>query len=205
MSLRIVVTIAIIAIAALAIVAWNMSTERAQAPSAAIGESAPMPGGDGPGQAEAPAPADPGVAWSVPERWTTDIAQGMRYATYVIPAPKGGVAAECAVYYFGPGQGGGVDANLERWIGEFRTLDKHDIVKRSPGGVKVTRVEARGTYVAHSMRTTEPAGEKPSWALLGAVAEGPKGDIFFKLTGADATVSTAAADFDRMLGSIRKK
>jgi len=203
--MRIVVTLAIVAIAVLAVVAWNMSTERVPAPSEATGESAPTPGGGAPGEVEAPAPADPGVAWNVPKSWTTDLAQGMRYATYVIPAPKGGAAAECAVYYFGPGQGGGVDANIQRWIGEFRTLDQHDIVKSAPGGVKVTTVDARGTYVAHSMRTTEPAGEKPSWALLGAVAEGPQGDIFFKLTGPEATVGAAAADFNRMLGSIRKK
>jgi len=205
MSLRIVVILAIIAIAALAIVAWNANTVRNPAPTDASGENAPMPGGAGPGDAEAPPPADPGVAWNVPEPWTTDLAQGMRLATYVIPAPKGGVAAECAVYYFGPGQGGGVDANLERWIGEFQTLEKHEIVKRDAGGIKVTSVEARGTYVAHSMRTAEQPGEKPGWALLGAVAEGPQGDIFFKLTGPAATVSAAASDFDRMLGSMRKK
>lgn len=205
MSLRIVVTIAIVAIAALAIAAWNMSTERTPAPSAASGESAPMPGGSAPGEVAAPEAADPGVSWNVPGRWTTDLAQGMRLATYLVPAARGGKAAECAVYYFGSGQGGGVDANLQRWMGEFQKLEKHDIRKREPGGIKVTLIGARGTYVAHSMRGPEEPGEKPNWALMGAVAEGPMGDLFFKLTGPAATVDAAAADFDAMLGSVRKK
>ena len=203
MSLRIVVAIAVVAVAALAIAAWNMNTERAQAPAASQGESAPMPGGTG--EVAAPEPADPGLDWNVPGKWTIDLAQGMRLATYVIPATGGSQTAECAVYYFGPGQGGGVDANLQRWMGEFQPLEKHDIRKRQPNGVQVTRIDARGTYVAHSMRGPEEPSEKPKWALMGAVVEGPKGDIFFKLTGPAATVDAAAKDFDGMLDSMRKK
>lgn len=205
MSLRIVVAIAVVAVAALAIAAWNMNTERAQAPAASQGESAPMPGGAAPGEVAAPEPADPGLDWNVPGKWTIDLAQGMRLATYVIPAAGGGQNAECAVYYFGPGQGGGVDANLQRWMGEFQPLEKHDIRKRKPNGVQVTRIEARGTYVAHSMRGPEEPAEKQKWALMGAVVEGPKGDIFFKLVGPAATVDAAAKDFDGMLDSMRKK
>ncbi len=205
MSLRIVVAIAIVAIAALAIAAWNMSTERTPAPSGASGESEPVQGGSAPGEAAAPESADPGVSWTVPGRWTTDLAQGMRLATYLVPAAGRGEAAECAVYYFGPGQGGGVDANLQRWMGEFQKLEKHDIRQREPGGIRVTSIKARGTYVAHSMRGSEEPGEKPNWALMGAVVGGPMGDLFFKLTGPAATVDAAAADFDAMLGSVRKK
>lgn len=205
MSLRIVVAIAVIAVAALAVAAWNMNTERAQAPAAAPGGSASMPGEAAPGEVAAPEPADTGLDWNVPGGWTIDLAQGMRLATYVIPASGGGATAECAVYYFGPGQGGGVDANLQRWMGEFQPLEKHDIRKLQPGGIAVTRIVARGTYVAHSMRGPEEPSEKPKWALLGAVVEGPKGDIFFKLTGPAATVDATAKDFDAMLGSMRKK
>jgi hypothetical protein len=205
MSLRIVVVIAVVAVAALAIAAWNMNTERAQAPAAAPGESAPMTGEAAPGEAAAPEPADTGLDWNVPGDWTIDLAQGMRLATYLIPATGGSQNAECAVYYFGPEQGGGVDANLQRWMGEFKPLEKHDIRKREPSGVPVTRLEAHGTYVAHSMRGPEEPKELPKWALMGAVVEGPKGDIFFKLTGPAATVDAAAKDFDGMLESMRKK
>ncbi|HEY2955418.1 MAG TPA: hypothetical protein VGK89_09255 [Candidatus Eisenbacteria bacterium] len=204
MSLRVAVVIALVAIAALAVGAWNLSTQKAQAPTGAPEQGAPPPEPASGGEAAAE-PADPGVSWTVPSRWTTDLAQGMRLATYVVPGAKGGEKAECAVYYFGPGQGGGVEANLQRWLGEFHPLEKHDVRKRTPGGIEVTRIEARGTYVAHSMRSGEAQGEKPDWALMGAVVEGPAGDVFFKLTGSRATVDAAAADFDRMLDSMRKK
>jgi hypothetical protein len=164
-----------------------------------------MPGSAPPGELPTPEAADPGVAWNVPKRWTIDLAQGMRVATYVVPAAAGSEGAECAVYYFGPGQGGGLDANLQRWMGEFQPLEKHDIRKLKPDGMETTRIEAHGTYVAHSMRSAATPGEKPNWALLGAIVSGPSGDIFFKLTGPATTVDAATKEFDGMLGSMKKK
>lgn len=202
MSIRIVVILAVVAMAALAIAAWNMSAQRAEVG----GEGgAPAPAESAPGEVAAPAPADPGLQWDVPRAWTIDLAQGMRLATYVVPAARGGDPAQCAVYYFGPGQGGGVEPNLQRWMGEFQPLEKHDIKRLVPGGITVTRIGASGTYVAHSMRGPEEPAEKKSWGLLGAVVEGPQGDVFFKLIGPSAVVNAAAADFDRMLESMKKK
>jgi hypothetical protein len=205
MSLRIIVAIAVVAIAAFAFTAWNMSTQTAPVPTDASGGSEPMPGSAAPGDLPTPEAADPGVAWNVPKHWTIDLAQGMRVATYIVPAAAGAEGAECAVYYFGPGQGGGLDANLERWMGEFQPLEKHDIRKLKPGGMEATRILARGNYVAHSMRSAAAPGEKPNWALLGAIVNGPSGDVFFKLTGPATTVDAAARDFDGMLGSMKKK
>jgi hypothetical protein len=41
--------------------------------------------------------------------------------------------------------------------------------------------------------------------LLGAIVQAPSGMWFFKLTGPDATVKAAAADFDAMIGSARSR
>lgn len=211
MSLRVIVAIGIAAVVAFAFAVWNISIQMAPQPPAAKsgdgimpGEGGSMPGAAGTGAVSTPGAGDPGVTWRVPKRWTIDLAQGMRVATYLVPA-AGGEAAECAVYYFGPGQGGGLDANLQRWMGEFQPLEKHDIRKFKPGGFETTRILARGNYVAHSMRSAEAPGEKPNWALLGAIVSGPSGDVFFKLTGPAATVDAAVKDFDGMLGSMKKK
>jgi hypothetical protein len=209
MNLRVVVVAAIAAMIAFAFAAWNFSTQKASAPPpSAAGGSAPAQGGSEPPgtppEVAAPEATDPGVSWSVPTRWTIDLAQGMRVATYIVPG-AGGEKGECAVYYFGPSQGGGVDANLQRWMGEFQPLEQHDVKKLNPGGMEVTRVVARGTYVAHSMQSGQAQGEKPNWALMGAIANGPKGEVFFKLTGPAATVDAGAKDFDGMLASLRKK
>ena len=73
-------------------------------------------------------------------------------------------------------------------------------------GAHVTRVGLRGTYLAHAgmMDGVAESLEQPHWALLGAIAEGPNGSVFFKLTGPASTVKAASAEFDRMLKSIHK-
>src|SRR5580704_17071265 len=83
-----------------------------------------------------------GVHWTMPPAWKADAQRPMRLATYMV-APGG----ECGVYYFGPGQGGSVQANLDRWIGQFLEADGKPskeaakIVKRTVHGWPVTSVD----------------------------------------------------------------
>jgi len=222
MSLRAGVIIAVIVVLAFALYNWRRGTAPAEPPSPAAAAAPAEPGqivppgssdGSAPGSEPAapampqippPEPADPGIAWTRPPRWMKEIAGSMRYATYIVPAATPDQVAECAVYYFGPGKGGGVDANLERWIGEFEQLQAHDVTTREVHGMKISQVLASGTYSGHGMQSQEPA-EHGNWSLLGAIVEGPNGDVFFKLTGPSATVGAARKEFDSMLGSLRKK
>jgi len=56
-----------------------------------------------------------GVQWTAPAGWTTRGPAPMRAATYTIPAAPGDQAdGECAVYFFGAGQGGSPQANIDR-------------------------------------------------------------------------------------------
>ena len=65
-----------------------------------------------------------GVAWTVPAGWELAPARQMRIATYRIHAIAGDPEdAECAVYFFGAGQGGTVEANLDRWAHQFTSPD----------------------------------------------------------------------------------
>ena len=65
-----------------------------------------------------------GVRWTPPPTWKAEEPRPMRAATYSIPLAAGdqGVA-ECVVNFFGQGQGGGVEANIERWRGQVRGPD----------------------------------------------------------------------------------
>jgi hypothetical protein len=221
MSMRALVVIAVLAVAVLGYVAWNQNAahnnpqpgapagEQPSAPEASMppgmpGGSAPpgMPGG-APGMV-ADTPSDPGIAWKVPAKWLTQITSGMRVATYIVPGAAKDKDAECAVYYFGAGKGGGVDANVQRWVAEFEKLDRHDLSRRDAGGYKVSIVDVRGTYAGHGMQQGESV-QHDSWGLTGAIVEGPQGDVFFKLTGPRATVDAASTDFNKMLSSIQKK
>jgi hypothetical protein len=40
--------------------------------------------------------------------------------------------------------------------------------------------------------------------LLGAIIEGPSGEVFFKLTGPAKTIAAAESEFQAMLKSVKK-
>lgn len=205
MSVRIVSLVLVVGILVLGFLAWTKSQERPQAAApAARAPGAVMPGDAASGQVEPPPAADPGVAWTRPARWSEGAGSSMRLATYTVPAASGDArGAECAVFYFGPGQGGTIEDNLERWAGEFESGTKPERSTRAVGGLKVSRLRMTGTYRSHGGSMGEqPTGTTPHQALLGAIVEGSAGEVFFKLTGPAKTVEAAAAEFDQMLGSL---
>lgn len=208
MRLRLISSVIVLLIGVLAYVAWKQRTAPA-APSAESPEaSSGMPAGEGDpagGMTEAPA-QDPGMAWQTPKRWVEVMASGMRLATYVVPAPTaGGEEGRCAVYYFGPGQGGGTEANIERWIGEFEQPGAPQRRTYEVRGLKVAQVEVAGTYLAHAGAAEGAPAGSSGWTLLAAIVEGPNGAVFFKLAGPTATIAPAAIEFDGMLASMRTK
>ena len=135
-----------------------------------------------------------GVRWTVPASWKAEAQRPMRLATYTV-AP----GAECGVYYFGPGQGGSVDANLDRWIGQFLQADGKPskaaakIAKRTIHGLPVTTVDVSGAYTGMGGPTAQPGPAVPGYRMLGAIVEGPQGSVFFKFTGPAKTVAANRA------------
>ncbi len=127
----------------------------------------------------------------------------MRAATYVIPAAAGdSEGAECAVF---KNIGGGVQANIDRWVGQFEKTggpSKQD--KATINGFQVTTVDLSGTFKGGGPMMGQSSGPKPGYRLLGAIVEAPSGEIFFKLTGPAKTVAAAQSDFQAMLKSLKK-
>jgi len=151
---------------------------------------------------------DKAVAWVAPKSWISEPpANAMRRAQYKVPG-KGG-DAECVVFYFGPGQGGDPQSNAQRWGSQFVNPDGSPAVSalktRSTdvGGMKVTYVETKGTYLEGTMAGTDVA-KRPNYALLGAIVEGPDANWFVKLTGPEATVSAQHDAFESMIGSMKR-
>jgi len=132
----------------------------------------------------------------------------MRAATYVIPAAPGdGEGGECPVFV---NIGGGVKANIDRWIGQFEQPDGSASAAKAKhktetiNGMEVTTVDLTGTFAGGGMAMGQPSTKKPNYRLLGAIVEGPEGEIFFKLTGPAKTIAAAQNEFQGMLKSIRK-
>jgi hypothetical protein len=148
-----------------------------------------------------------GIKWTAPAAWKVEGPRPMRAATYSIPLTSGDQGiAECQVNYFGPGQGGTVDANVERWTGQVLGANGKPaaakVASRVVRGVKITVVDSSGTYTG--MGGPMAAGKPvPGYRLLGAIAEGRGGNVFFKLTGPAKTIAAQQAAFDQLLASIQ--
>ncbi len=148
-----------------------------------------------------------GVRWTAPAGWKAEAPRPMRAATYSIPLAAGDEGiAECVVNYFGPGQGGGVDANIERWRGQVLGADGKPaaakIDKRS-ARIPITTVDSSGMYTG--MGGPMSGGSKPvaGYRLIGAIVEGPGGSVFFKLTGPAKTIAAQQKNFEQLLASIQ--
>ncbi len=165
-----------------------------------------MGGGMGAG-AGAAAPAAP-FSWDVPEGWTQlRGANSMRLAQFPIPGTEGTkTPVECVVF---GGIVGGTDANIARWIGQFKQADGSNskdaakVTKSEVSGLQVTRLHVTGTFGAQMVPGKGEALNAAKWGMLGAVIEGDAGTIFLKLVGPADVLDGAAASFDALLNSMR--
>lgn len=153
-----------------------------------------------------------GLGWNLPESWMTGKKRTMRVATYVVPAVSGDSEdGECAVFYFGSGQGGTIQANVDRWLKQFEQPDGSSSEEVAitqnleVDGMKVTTVEVGGTYTAGMAPRTGAGTRKQDFHLLAAIVEGPEGAVFFKLTGPEQTVLDQRAGFDQLIRSVHRE
>jgi len=148
-----------------------------------------------------------GLSWSIPEGWDVMGPRPMRAATYMIG--EGENSSECAVFFFGTGQGGDVQANIDRWIGQFLQPDGSDskakakTEHRHVGDLHADVIDLTGTYMSGGMGG-QPTVPKAGYRLLGAIVEAPEGPLFFKLTGPAAAVEEIKPHFDNLVASLKK-
>jgi hypothetical protein len=147
-------------------------------------------------------------AFTPPSAWKSrPAASTMRVAEFVVPrAPGDAEDADVIVYYFG-GTGGSVEANIQRWIGQFQQPpDKPTAPVRttySVGPLKVTAVDVSGTYIAEVRPGAAERHNKPNFRMRAAVIETPKGPYFVKLTGPAETVKQHSAAFDQFIRTFK--
>ncbi len=129
------------------------------------------------------------LTFATPAPWkAAENASAMRKATLTIEAKGAEKPMEAVFYYFGSGQGGDVDANIQRWVDQFQSTTDTKREDVEIEGVKVTLVKATGTYMDGAMFGEKTA--KENWALLGAIVPGKEAPVFIKLTGPkDAALS----------------
>ncbi|HET9481033.1 MAG TPA: hypothetical protein VFP98_04685 [Candidatus Polarisedimenticolia bacterium] len=188
------------------------------APGGASTDSAPVPPPSTAGVQGARA-SFAGFSFEVPQGWVSEQpSSGMRLAQYRIPPAAGDPqAGECALFHF-PGQGGTVQANLDRWYGQFEQPDGGSTAERArvetftaAGGLAVTLTDVSGTYLA-SMGSMSPMGSVPAdhpspartgYRMVAGVVETAAGPWFLKCVGPEATMAAAAPSIRSSLQTAR--
>jgi hypothetical protein len=147
-----------------------------------------------------------GLRFTVPEGWTRiPAASEMRAAQYRIPKASGDADdGEIVLFFFGPGQGGTADANLDRWYGQMKPADGRaardaaTVTIKTVQGLRITATDVSGTYSGGMGGGAPRAGMR----LLAAVVEGEGGPWFWKAIGPEATMARAKPAFESLLSSL---
>lgn len=153
------------------------------------------------------------LKYKVPEGWVVEKpTSSMRAAQYRLPKAGGDLEdATLVLYYFGQGQGGTTEANIDRWINQMQQPDGRSSKEKSKSetltvnGLKVTTVDVLGTYAAEMTPGQGNISSHANYRLRGAVVETPKGSYFAKLVGPEQTVAHWDEAFNSYVRSFEFK
>jgi hypothetical protein len=144
-----------------------------------------------------PQTANGNLKYTAPSGWQVETtSSAMRVAQYKLPRAEGdNEDASLVLYFFGANQGGSVQANIDRWIGQIvqpdgtASKDKAKTEEMTVNGLKLTSIDLSGTYTAETAPGSGTRFNKPGYRLRAAVVETPKGPYFIKLVGPEKTIS----------------
>jgi hypothetical protein len=127
----------------------------------------------------------------------------------MVPATGDEPGAECVINYFGPGQGGSIDDNIERWKTQIRggagQPAAATVAKRTVRGLAITTIDSSGAYSGMGGPMAASPRLVPGYRLLGAIVEGPGGNVFVKLTGPAKTIAANRQKFEQLLASFERE
>jgi len=153
------------------------------------------------------------LQFKAPSGWVSERpTSSMRVSQYQLPPAEGDAeSASLVVYYFGQGQGGSVEANLQRWIGQMQTpdgkpaTDKAKTENTTVNGLKITLLDVSGTYAGGDMGGGGTSQSKPNYRMRAGVVDTPRGAYFIKLVGPEKTVNRWDQSFQDFVKSAEFK
>mgnify|MGYP006286616703 CR=1 FL=1 len=139
-----------------------------------------------------------------PESWKWVKPEGSFRVAQLEKTGAGKSVIVMAFSRFPAGAGGSVQANVERWIGQFSQTSSAPEVQSLPGKIcPVTRVKIRGT-----LKGGTPGGPEMEIAdalLLGAILEAEGGMIVVKMAGPATPLTREEKTFDALLSAATEK
>lgn len=127
----------------------------------------------------------------------------MRTAEYIVPGEGDADAAEIVVFFFGPGQGGDIQPNIDRWQQQFLTEDDQlpepIVTKHETDGMPVTIVELEGRF-----RAMGAPSYLPDRKAIQTIIDADVGRVFVRLVGPRETVDRHHAAFQEMILGLKR-
>lgn len=142
-----------------------------------------------------------GLTTTKPEDWMpASLENAMQRVRYIVPGAEGEEAASLVI--FSIGQGGEVQANIERWSGQVTKSDgspgEPKIEEFTVSDMAVTLVELLGSYQGMGM-----AEAKSNQLFLSAIVDTPFGQIFIRLVGPEKTVEANREGYMSFLKGLK--
>lgn len=150
------------------------------------------------------------LQFTVPSKWMPEPVESPARAGQwrVPPLHEDGEGGEVVAFYFGPAIGGGAKMNIEGWIGTMLDAEgrpaaaeiKHH---KTANGFTISQVVVFGTYNQVVLLPGIPPASRPNYGLLGAVIEGPQGNIYWRFTGPEPLITANLALFNKIIDSVK--
>jgi hypothetical protein len=155
--------------------------------------AAPMAGGKGMMGGNVPTAALR-LAWDTPAGWTVKSGGSMRLATFLVDG------AECSLSAF-PGNTGGVEANLRRWLGQ---LDAEASGEQISGLVqRATSFTAKGGWSGQAYDLTSALPDGATNGMRAAIIPVDGQSVFVKMMGPPDVLDKQRAAFEALCQSLR--
>lgn len=129
----------------------------------------------------------------------------MSKGSFVLPAKEGSAELTAVFYHFGTGQGGGFQANVQRWQGMFASEPpiKTEEGELPFGEQKARTVTIHGTYKGSAFSPEKEP--RQGWALVAIVVPHEKeGDVYIRLVGPEKDVAAAKEHIAKLVASAAK-
>ncbi len=150
-----------------------------------------------------------GLSFTPQDGWVRQQAEGpARMAQYEMKGEKGTEPATLTVFHFGAQGAGTVEANIDRWIGQFQQPDGRDskqAAHRSSdnvNGLELHCVDVSGTFVAPEAPGSPKKRNDPGFRLIGCVVGTAAGPYYIRFLGPAATIDRRKPGYDRFIASL---
>lgn len=152
-----------------------------------------------------------GYKSTAPASWKELPPKPMRMKSFTIPKTTGDQHdAEVVIFFFGPGQGGDAQANLDRWKSMFvppagKKIDETSKVETiKVSGVETTILDVRGSYKWKPSMMSPQEELRANHRMLAVIFASPQGPYYIRFVGPEKTIEKNKKDFDRWLRGFKK-